>query len=70
MTSSDLWDQETAERYDDSTAAMSDPAVLDPAVDFLAQLAGMELEQRVAGWDSSTFTAESESHVSVWRKPA
>jgi SAM-dependent methyltransferase len=40
MTSSDLWDSETAERYDETSAEMFDPAVLDPAVDFLARLAG------------------------------
>jgi SAM-dependent methyltransferase len=37
--------------------------------DLMAQLAGLELEQRVADWDGSPFTADSESHVSVWRKP-
>ena len=37
--------------------------------DLMAQLAGMELEQRVADWDGSPFTSDSESHVSVWRKP-
>lgn len=40
MTTSDLWDAETAERYDDSSAFMFAPDVLDPAVDFLAELAG------------------------------
>jgi len=40
MTSSDLWDAETAERYDDSSAFMFAPDVLDPAVAFLAELAG------------------------------
>ena len=40
MTSSDLWDQETADRYDDISAEMFAPHVLDPAVDFLARLAG------------------------------
>lgn len=40
MTSSDLWDAETAERYDDTSAFMFEPDVLDPAVDFLADLAG------------------------------
>jgi SAM-dependent methyltransferase len=34
--------------------------------DLMAQLAGMELEDRYADWDRSPFTAESESHVSVW----
>jgi len=38
--------------------------------DLMAQLAGLELEERYAGWDRSPFTSESESHVSVWRKPA
>ena len=40
MTSSDLWDTETAEQYDDSSAFMFAPDVLDPAVAFLAELAG------------------------------
>ncbi|WP_374215856.1 class I SAM-dependent methyltransferase [Frankia sp. AiPs1] len=37
--------------------------------DLMAQLAGLEPETRLADWDGSPFTAESESHVSVWRKP-
>ena len=37
--------------------------------DLMAQLAGLELEARYADWDRSTFTSDSESHVSVWRKP-
>jgi SAM-dependent methyltransferase len=37
--------------------------------DLMAQLAGMELETRLADWDGTAFTSESESHVSVWRKP-
>jgi SAM-dependent methyltransferase len=40
MTSSDVWDAETAERYDDSSAFMFAPDVLDPAVAFLSELAG------------------------------
>lgn len=40
MTSSDLWDESTAERYDESSAEMFAPDVLDPAVDLLARLAG------------------------------
>ncbi len=35
--------------------------------DLMAQLAGMELETRVADWDGSPFSADSEKHVSVWR---
>ncbi|MGZ4437576.1 MAG: class I SAM-dependent DNA methyltransferase [Nocardioides sp.] len=37
--------------------------------DLMAQLAGLELEDRLADWDGSPFTSASESHVSVWRKP-
>jgi len=37
--------------------------------DLMAQLAGMDLECRVADWNGSPFTNDSESHVSVWRKP-
>ena len=40
VTSSDLWDADTAQRYDETSAFMFAPAVLDPAVDFLANLAG------------------------------
>jgi len=40
MTSSDYWDAETAARYDESSRFMFEPDVLDPAVDFLAELAG------------------------------
>jgi hypothetical protein len=32
MTSSDLWDAEAAERYDETSAHMFAPDVLDPAV--------------------------------------
>jgi SAM-dependent methyltransferase len=39
MTSSDLWDDDTAEGYDETSAFMFAPEVLDPAVDFLARLA-------------------------------
>ena len=38
--------------------------------DLMARLAGLTLEARYADWDRSPFTAESTSHVSVWRKPA
>jgi SAM-dependent methyltransferase len=37
--------------------------------DLMGQLAGLELEERVADWDGRPFTSDSESHVSVWRKP-
>jgi SAM-dependent methyltransferase len=35
-------------------------------LDLMAQLAGMTLGERWAGWKREPFTAESESHVSVW----
>jgi SAM-dependent methyltransferase len=37
--------------------------------DLMAQLAGLELESRASDWRGSPFTNDSESHVSVWRKP-
>ncbi len=40
MVSSDLWDEQTARSYDESSAFMFAPEVVDPAVDFLARLAG------------------------------
>jgi SAM-dependent methyltransferase len=36
--------------------------------DLMARLAGLELEERVADWDGTPFTSDSERHVSVWRK--
>jgi SAM-dependent methyltransferase len=38
-------------------------------LDLMARIAGMNLEHRWAGWDRAPFTGESESHVSVWRRP-
>jgi SAM-dependent methyltransferase len=38
-------------------------------LDLMAQLAGFELEARHADWSGSEFTAESPSHVSVYRLP-
>lgn len=38
-------------------------------LDLMARLAGLELEDRSADWVGSPFTADSTSHVSVWRKP-
>ncbi|WP_022923549.1 class I SAM-dependent DNA methyltransferase [Serinicoccus marinus] len=36
-------------------------------LDLMARLAGLRLESRTADWRGAPFTAESESHVSVWR---
>lgn len=40
VTTSDLWDSETAARYDESSAFMFAPDVLEPAVRFLADQVG------------------------------
>lgn len=39
-------------------------------LDLMARLAGFELESRWADWDRSDFTADSRSHVSVYRLPS
>ena len=36
-------------------------------LDLMARIAGFELESRAADWIGSTFTGDSESHVSVYR---
>ncbi|MEV0384689.1 class I SAM-dependent methyltransferase [Nonomuraea sp. NPDC050643] len=38
-------------------------------LDLMAELAGFELESRHADWSGAAFTAESRSHVSVYRIP-
>ena len=38
-------------------------------LDLMARLAGLSLRDRWSGWDRSSFTGESTSHVSVWQKP-
>jgi SAM-dependent methyltransferase len=38
-------------------------------LDLMAELAGMRLRNRWAGWRREPFTAESRKHVSVWEKP-
>jgi SAM-dependent methyltransferase len=38
-------------------------------LDLMADLAGMSLRERRAGWGREPFTSESTSHVSVWEKP-
>jgi SAM-dependent methyltransferase len=39
-------------------------------LDLMAELAGMRLRERWAGWQREPFTGESREHVSVWEKPA
>jgi SAM-dependent methyltransferase len=38
-------------------------------LDLMARLAGLALSERWEWWDHTPFTAESESHVSVWTTP-
>lgn len=38
--------------------------------DLMAQLAGLEPESRHQDWHGRAFTGDSQSHVSVWRKPS
>ena len=35
----------------------------------MAELAGMRLRERWAGWRGEPFTSESRQHVSIWEKP-
>lgn len=37
-------------------------------MDLMAELAGLRLEARYADWERGTFTSESQSHISIWRK--
>jgi SAM-dependent methyltransferase len=38
-------------------------------LDLMAELAGMRLRERWAGWAREPFTNESRAHISVWEKP-
>jgi SAM-dependent methyltransferase len=38
-------------------------------LDLMAQLAGLRLRGRWAGWHREPFTTDSRSHVSIWEKP-
>ena len=38
-------------------------------LDLMADMAGMRLRERWAGWKREPFTSESEQHVSVWELP-
>ena len=37
-------------------------------LDLMAQLAGLRLRERWAGWTRESFTSESRQHVSIWEK--
>jgi hypothetical protein len=38
-------------------------------LDLMAQVTGLRLRDRWAGWNREPFTTDSPSHVSVWEKP-
>ena len=60
-------------RFDDSKVARltrSPHRYIWPSeLDLMARLAGFELESRHADWSGADFTADSRSHVSVYRLP-
>jgi SAM-dependent methyltransferase len=66
LTSHHFWIEEgRAEHF-----AMPFRYVWPSELDLMAQLAGMTLRERWAGWTREPFSDESRSHVSVWEKPA
>jgi SAM-dependent methyltransferase len=38
-------------------------------LDLMAEIAGLRLRERWAGWTRAPFTSDSEQHISVWEKP-
>jgi SAM-dependent methyltransferase len=48
------------------TVAMPFRYVWPSELDLMARLAGLRLAERFGGWQREPFTAESDSHVSVW----
>ena len=38
-------------------------------LDLMAEIAGLRLRERWAGWNREPFTSESRKHVSVWEQP-
>ena len=71
MHSNDLWNAETAAGYDTPGKGAFAADVIDPAeLDLMAQLAGFVRESRWADFTGVAFTAESPSHVTVYRLPA
>lgn len=63
LTSHHYWPRDGAASFS-STHRYAWPA----EYDLMARIAGLSLESRWAGWDGAPFTADSTSHVSVWRK--
>ncbi len=67
-----MWSHHYTRRPDGSYHRMSIPfRYAWPAeFDLMARMAGLRLRERWGWWDRRPFTAESESHVSVWERPA
>lgn len=68
LSQDELWDARAAAAYDTPGEGMQAPEVLGPTVDRLAELAGMHLESRHADWSGGEFTADSTTHISVYRR--
>jgi hypothetical protein len=79
------FDDWVARHYEVLWPHLFDPEVVEPAVSFLAglagdgrwpseldlmaRLAGMALRDRWSDWNREPFTSKSRSHISVWQKP-
>ena len=61
------FDQDPADRRRATISRTPHRYIWPSELDLMARLAGMELESRHADWSGSEFTAESGSHVSVYR---
>jgi SAM-dependent methyltransferase len=64
QTSHRFWFEDGAVRHGSTPFRYAWPAEFD----LMARLAGMTLEERWDGWTRAPFTADSDQHVSVWRK--
>ena len=65
-TSHHAWIRDGRGRTFDSTHRYAWPA----EYDLMARIAGLQFENRWANWQRDPFTADSTSHISVWRKPS
>lgn len=61
------FDQDPADRRRATLGRTPHRYIWPAELDLMARLAGMELESRHADWSGGEFTAESGSHVSVYR---
>lgn len=61
------FDRDPADRHAATVGRTPHRYIWPSELDLMARLAGMELESRHADWSGAEFTAESGSHVSVYR---